>query len=71
MGIGVPRPEYYTGLNQSGRENTFLLTDNQQDGETDTLIKTPECLPPPVSASTTGRRKKKLFTQSLGPQEFD
>lgn len=59
------------GLNQSGRENTFLLTDNQQDGETDTLIKTPECLPPPVSASTTGRRKKKLFTQSLGPQEFD
>jgi len=59
------------GLNQSGMKNTFLLTDNQQDGETDTLIKTPEFLPPPLSGSTTGRRKKKLFTQSLGPQEFD
>merc|ERR1719154_520810 len=59
------------GLNQSGMKNTFLLTDNQQDGETDTLIKTPEFLPPPLSGSTTGRRKKKLFTESLGPQEFD
>ena len=59
------------GLNAMA--NMSLQVDNhaQQDADADTFIKTPECLPPPVSASTTGRRKKKLFTQSLGPQEFE
>jgi len=59
------------GLNAMA--NMSLQVDNnaQQDADADTLIKTPECLPPPLSASTTGRRKKKLFTQSLGPQEFE
>ena len=38
-------------------------------------MKTPECLPPPLSCSTiettmTGRRKKRLFTEKLGPQEL-
>lgn len=53
--------------------NMSLQVDNnaQHDADADTLIKTPECIPPPLSASTTGRRKKKLFTQSLGPQEFE
>ena len=42
----------------------------------DEISKTPEHLPPPLSCSTvelsmTGRRKKKLFTEKLGPQELD
>ena len=40
------------------------------------IAKTPESMPPPLSCSTielsmTARRKKKLFTEKFGPQEFE
>ena len=39
-------------------------------------MRTPEMMPPPLSCSTvdismSSRRKKKLFTEKLGPQEFE
>ena len=42
----------------------------------DNLMRTPECPPPPLSSSTVdvtmngSKRKKKLFTERLGPQEL-
>ena len=65
--------QYSVEQDVENRDNS-CYEENKENHELNEL-KTPECLPPPLSCSTiettmTGRRKKKLFTEKLGPQEL-